>query len=589
MAAFGTHSRPTERFESEMGLKRLVKTLTKSREHADTPWTDSMSSHHASPSRSQQHDGNNDTPSSSTGAPQPTVAAFSPNQQTASRTSNRSSIIIHQKSPLLVATPPQVTRTLAYSHPFILPLSHIAGLLSWTTGDPWESFLLVAGFWFTVLYGDDVLRWAGPLVVVVVLIIGMYSRRYSPLSSTVWSGKKKTSHKRTDSEQRKSLDEILDALQTFTSRCDVLLDPFLSLTEFLSTQSSATSATTRPALTTLFVRILTFTPIWILLTLPPLYIITTRRVVLTIGTLALTWHSRPARVTRTIVWRSRTARRASSLLTGLHFAAPSKSSTNAPPPLPPRTKNASTTAIKANGASPGIRFTFTIFENQRRWLGLGWTATMLTYERQAWSDEHLNESPSPEQFELPSTDMPTAKWRWVPKSEWRVEGAVVDKEKSAKRIGGGGGGDDSGWTYYDSKWQDGRKTDGWGRYTRRRKWVRDAELVEITPTTSETAHAEAVTNGTTVPVAEKDTTDGSSMNGSTRSKGGGGWFGGAGSSGGNKKPRKPATDKADVGSVNSAGSTRSRDSPEEDVHTPFRYRQSEWDRSINEGMAPGLS
>ena len=34
--------------------------------------------------------------------------------------------------------------------------------------------------------------------------------------------------------------------------------------------------------------------------------------------------------------------------------------------------------------------------------------------------------------------------------------------------------------YLDNKWHDGRRgQDGWGRYTRRRKWYRDAELVEI--------------------------------------------------------------------------------------------------------------
>lgn len=34
------------------------------------------------------------------------------------------------------------------------------------------------------------------------------------------------------------------------------------------------------------------------------------------------------------------------------------------------------------------------------------------------------------------------------------------------------------------QWQNGRRgQDGWGRYTRRRKWYRDAELVEITSST----------------------------------------------------------------------------------------------------------
>jgi hypothetical protein len=183
----------------------------------------------------------------------PTVAAFAPTSNGESHNRSRASVLIHQKSPLLLATPPQVTRALAYSHSFILPLSHFAGLLSWTTGDPWESFLLVASFWFVVLYGNTVLRYAGPLVLVAMLTFGMYTRRYSPLSSTILTGEKKT-HKRGSSDdvkQRKSLDEILDTLQTFTARCNILLDPLLRLTDFLSTQTTATAATTRPALTTL--------------------------------------------------------------------------------------------------------------------------------------------------------------------------------------------------------------------------------------------------------------------------------------------------------------------------------------------------
>ncbi len=37
------------------------------------------------------------------------------------------------------------------------------------------------------------------------------------------------------------------------------------------------------------------------------------------------------------------------------------------------------------------------------------------------------------------------------------------------------------------KWQTGRRgVDGWGRYTRRRKWYRDAELVEVTGSTQTT-------------------------------------------------------------------------------------------------------
>lgn len=513
--------------------------------------------------------------------PAPTVAAFSPNQQTASQTKQKQkSVLIHQKSPLLVATPPQVTRALAYSHPFILPLNHVAGLVSWTTEDPWESFLLLAVFWFVVLYADDVLRWAGPVVLVAALVFGMYSRRYSPLSSTVWSGVKQK-RKRADSEGRKSLDEILDTLQTFTGRCEVLLDPFLRLTEYLSTQSTATSATTRPALTTLFIRILAFTPIWIALTLPPLRIITTQRLLLVLGTLSLTWHSPTARVSRTILWRSRTVRSTLSLLTGLNL--PSTSA----PPLPPRPQDAAATAKAADAAkSPGITFTFAIYENERRWWGLGWTKNLFAYERQAWTDDQLNTCPEPEAYTLPETDRETTKWRWVPSSAWKVEGAMTEKEKSARKIGGGGGGDKSGWVYYDNAWTDGRKEDGWGRYTRRRKWIRDAELVEVTASANKPE--------------EKDFADTSSIDTTATSatKQRKGWFtssGGGSITPSRKKPPGPIHSKSkSVDSVSMAGSVESRksarESAEEDVHTPLdRVRQYDWDRSLNEGMFEQLS
>ncbi|KAF1982266.1 Pex24p-domain-containing protein [Aulographum hederae CBS 113979] len=450
----------------------------------DTPWLDLMSSPLPGPS-------NNGSPTPNGDPNPPTFAAFSP--ATLSRSSplnkQRSTILVHQKSPLLVATPPQITRTLAYSHPFVVPLNKFVGLLSWTTGDPWESFLLVAFFWGTTLYGDAVMRFAGPVVLATVLILGMYVRRYSPLSSTGWTGEKgQKARARSDSDaatkHHKSLDEIVDTLKLFTSRCNILLDPFLRLTDFLSTQQTATSATTRPALTAFFLRILLLTPIWIGLTLPPLQIITTKRVILTLGTIILSFHSRPARVSRTILWRSRIFRRSAALITGLNIPLSDSESQNKPPPLPPRrsgnkTANdiASSLLSKRRPDSPGIRFTFTLYENQRRWLGIGWTSSMLAYERAAWTDEHLSAAVSKDRFELPEVEGGMARWRWADGSQWRLDGVKSKDEKEGKA-------EEDAWVYYDNKWHDPRKgKDGWGRYTRRRKWYRDAELVEVTPST----------------------------------------------------------------------------------------------------------
>lgn len=441
----------------------------------DTPWVTEMAPSPVRPS--DQGSGKaKDDPNP------PTVAAFSPSASGSSTaTRQRSTILVHRKSPLLVATPPAITRALAFSHPFILPLNQLVGLVTWSSGDPWESFLLVAGFWATTLYGEIIIRYAGPLVAVICVILGMYSRRYSPLSSSSWTNEKfndsKKEHSESSMKHQKSLDEIVETMTVFTSRCNILIEPFMQLTDFLSTQRTATSATTRPSLTTLFIRILFVTPFWIALTLPPLYILTTRRVVLAIGTLLLSWHSRPARVCRTITWRSKLIRRTVAAITGLNFgtAAPALVSTKGPaPPLPPRHKSQQDAAksVVANGhtESLGVRFTFVVFENQRRWLGLGWTYSLLAYERGPWTDEHLNPSDAKENFKLPEVENGTAKWRWVPDSEWQVEGGGKKKASTG----------DDGWIYYDNKWNDGKRgQDGWGRYTRRRKWYRDAELVEV--------------------------------------------------------------------------------------------------------------
>lgn len=250
-------------------------------------------------------------------------------------------------------------------------------------------------------------------------------------------------------KHQKSLDEIVETLTVFTSRCNILLEPFMHLTDFLSTQRTATSATTRPALTTLFIRILYISPLWIGLTLPPLYILTTRRVILAVGTVILTWHSRPARVTRTLLWRSRFIRRVVSVTTGLTFGKQPQASLTSqqgnPPPLPPRHKSqhdvANSLAAHNNTESAGVRFTFVVFENQRRWLGLGWTYSLLAYERTAWTDEHLNPSDPKDHFSLPQIDNGTAEWRWAPGSEWQVEGAGKNRASTGA----------DGWIYYDNK------------------------------------------------------------------------------------------------------------------------------------------
>ncbi|KAF8466444.1 integral peroxisomal membrane peroxin-domain-containing protein [Kalaharituber pfeilii] len=395
----------------------------------------------------------------------PTVAQFVP---ASTSPASRSRYQVTQKSPLLVATPPQITRALSQSYPYVRMGNKLMGLLTWTSGDPWESFLLVAVFWAVALYGGVVLRWGGNVVVVVGMALGMFLRRY----------REEATHP--------SLDEILDTLTSFTARVTIFLEPFHSLTTFLSTTRTPTSATTGPALTALAFRMLAVTPLWLFLTIWPFHIITTKRIVLVAGTAILSWHSRPAKVTRTILWRSLTIRWLCEQLTGLDLSGPAL--IPAPPPLPPRksggatpaaTPNASTTSLAlpqtttksslgatstgrgtslTGPSSPGVRFTFVIYENQRRWLGIGWNTSLFAYERAPWTDESLEPCPPLEEFTLPETPRGAGSSG----GGWTRNGGLMGRMMMGKA------------------WNNGTRegADSWGKYTRRRKWIRNAELVE---------------------------------------------------------------------------------------------------------------
>lgn len=94
----------------------------------------------------------------------------------------------------------------------------------------------------------------------------------------------------------------------------------------------------------------------------------------------------------------------------------------------------------------GVRFTFILYENQRRWLGLGWTNSLFAYERSAWTDEQNNPIPPKDEFELPEVGDGPAKWRWVRGSRWRVDG-VPDLEEADYDSEAG----KMGWIFYDNK------------------------------------------------------------------------------------------------------------------------------------------
>lgn len=271
-----------------------------------------------------------------------------------------------------------------------------------------------------------------------------------------------------------SLDDIVECNKTLTTRLNIFFQPCFNIIHFISTRRSSNKIDSKHILVTLLIRCLFLSPAWFILSVYPFRIITSRRIILTSGTLVLTWHSRPAKVTRTILWRSRTVRRLVEKATGVSFAP-------APPPpsLPPRDGNrdaksslqnvlaqsepketpekSKSLTLAPSASAPGVKFTFVIYENQRRWIGVGWTSSLFAYERAPWTDEHLQPCAPPDEFELPECPPGSGvKWRWVEGEDWRVDGASNDagsngkKQEVLDRIGGDGA-KDEGWIYYDNK------------------------------------------------------------------------------------------------------------------------------------------
>ncbi|KAK9466818.1 integral peroxisomal membrane peroxin-domain-containing protein [Lipomyces arxii] len=365
---------------------------------------------------------------------------------------------VHQTSPLLAQTPPAVTKALSLSYPYILAADRVVSLLTWTSNDVWSSFLVVAAWTFIVLHWEILIKYGGHLLMVGGLATYVFV------------------HTAVDKDQTEhpTLDAIIHTLTTLTTRLDMFFSPLTSL-----------SITTRD-LTRLLLTTLCLSPIYLILSFT---ILTPRIILLLGGMLVLTYHSLPARVTRTILWRSRTVRLATFYLTGIDFSRQNRSVSQAhvlPPTASPistpsdeaDTEHAYTSTLAGDlsrsirnrpldahiqhSHSEPVRFTYVIYENQRKWLGIGWTANLLTYERTAWTDEFLNECLSPDEFTLPDAEGTGMRWKWVD-VQWRVDEA---------------NGDSDGWLYYDNSWKKPTKEDSFGRYTRRRRWVRNAELAE---------------------------------------------------------------------------------------------------------------
>lgn len=370
-----------------------------------------------------------------------------------------------QSSPLLSSTPPTVAKSLLRAYPYLLIVNKALSIATWTNDDYWINLILLSLYCFGVVYFETLVTWFGHLIIVTIITL------YALLNNKILE----------ETNLHPTLDDVVQALTTTCVKADVLLAPITSL-----------------SLTAYDIKRLLFTTVF----LTPVYLIATflvvrpRTILLLVGVYLLTYHSTYSRVTRKLIWKIRVARLLCFYLTGLDFSTARNHSLFAAAFAKVQKNNglfAGDFAGAGADASKPARFTYVLYENQRRWLGIGWTSNLLSYERTPWTDEFLNESSSIDSFQLPNPgdssftsaqhadqlSLSGAKWRWVDKT-WRLDltndGAITLPSSKRSKTSANPTSDE-GYIYYDNTWKKPSTDDSYSKYTRRRRWIRTAELV----------------------------------------------------------------------------------------------------------------
>lgn len=353
-------------------------------------------------------------------------------------------------SPLLSSTPPNVSKALIKLYPYLIVADKALSLITWTNDDHWPNYLFIILFIITTIYFDFIVRYFGQLIIIALL--WMYSVMDKSVTKTVSS--------------YPTLDDIIHVMGKVSKKADIVLAPV----RVLSIQD----------IKRLFFTITFFLPLYIIISI---FIITPKKLFLLGGFYTLTYHSPVSRLLRKALWNIRIIRLASFYITGLDLGGINKHQgifITVSEQMRLSNLNNKGKGKENNGdKTKKIRFDYALYENQRRWLGIGWTSSMLSYERAAWTDSYLNPAPSLEHFKLPDDDS-DMKWQWVDE-DWSLDmtnnNSLQLSSSEPKLISTPGA--SAGYIYSDNTWNNPSTEDGFSKYTRKRRWVRTAELVNI--------------------------------------------------------------------------------------------------------------
>ncbi|CCF58924.1 hypothetical protein KAFR_0F03280 [Kazachstania africana CBS 2517] len=376
-------------------------------------------------------------------------------------------------SPLLTSTPPTIARSLAKLYPYLIVTDKALSLITWTNDEAWPSVVLVFIYVLTILHYETFTKYFGHLIVIESLWLYSLLDKYVTEQVSAYP----------------TLDDIVHVMNRVSLKADMMLSPI----NILTTQDIRRILFTNTFFSSNYIIISFFI-------IPPI------KLLLISGVFALTYHSPWAKHMRRILWRFRAVRLFIFYLTGLDLDGVNKHQRifyNV-------AKQLQNMPTKGNGSNTGlnkVRFTYVLYENQRRWLGIGWTSTLMAYERAPWTDEFLNTVPEPGLFKLPEDDS-NMRWRWVDKT-WRLDmtnaGAIQLSSSKAKTTASPDA--NAAFIYFDNTWKKPTTEDTYTKYTRRRRWIRTAELICPSGTVQSAESTSSVTSVISKEPGGKNSTD----------------------------------------------------------------------------------
>lgn len=336
---------------------------------------------------------------------------------------------------------PILSSVLSKIFPYLLLIDNVLEILTWTNEDLYLNLLLIIIYSILIMYWNYM-----NLIVIPILVTLTFGYTIWIINSIVYD---------TKFNEKPTIDEILSVLHNITIRFEMILRPVaktnLKLKNFLQ----------------IFVVSLVLIPINSLIVT---YILSPQKFLWLFGVFLLTYHSPWSFSIRRLLWRSIYIRIFVFYLTGLNIKLDAKNNKfkfNDEKNDTDVTSNDFKILQKKIESPTRLNqlVKFEVLENERRWIGLGWSKFLLPSERANYCTTSLNEISDINSFTPPvySNDLYNYKWEWIDKS-W-----IIDKEFSKNK--------NNGWIYSDNNWENDELTDGFSKFTRSRKWYRTARLI----------------------------------------------------------------------------------------------------------------